>query len=460
MSETTHLRRGPRSPAGTRKAHQRRLWARRATQVAALAVFLAVFVATRQRLEGAPPDDPFILLDPLLGVAAMLATWQILPRLLWGLALLGLALVAGRLWCGWLCPLGTILDAAGGPKARPTGQPLRRFKYMLLTAVLAAALLGNLTLVALDPLTILTRSLATAVWPALNWLFTGAESLLYRVPLLRAPVTGLDSLVRGGLLPYAQPPAPAALLFGGLFLGILALNAIAPRLWCRALCPLGAGLGLLSRLAPVRRRVSEDCINCGRCARICPTQTIDPERGFASDPAECTLCMHCFVACPVDAQRLSGPWSLPVHQPYDPTRRQVLLAGGLGLATAALGRVTVAAAHPEAYRLLPPGARDPEFSRRCLRCGRCMKACSCRLSPALLNVSLKANDLAEAEEIGRVAPSLGAALDALEADHAFLTKGEVMPLDLIEAYVRVKRAEIEQVERVPHPVELQLWGTG
>ena len=67
---------------------------------------------------------------------------------------------------------------------------------------------------------------------------------------------------------------------------------------------------------------------------------------------------------------------------------------------------------------------------------------------------------AEAEEIGRVAPALGAALDALEADHGFLTKGEVMPLDLIEAYVRVKRAEIEQVERVPHPVELQLWGTG
>lgn len=67
---------------------------------------------------------------------------------------------------------------------------------------------------------------------------------------------------------------------------------------------------------------------------------------------------------------------------------------------------------------------------------------------------------AEAEEIGRVAPTLGAALDALEADHAFLTKGDVMPLDLIEAYVRVKRAEIEQVERVPHPVELQLWGAG
>ncbi|HPE89491.1 MAG TPA: electron transport complex subunit RsxC [Spirochaetia bacterium] len=36
----------------------------------------------------------------------------------------------------------------------------------------------------------------------------------------------------------------------------------------------------------------------------------------------------------------------------------------------------------------------------CIRCGRCMRACSCRLSPALLNVALKAGDLDEAERIG------------------------------------------------------------
>ncbi len=36
----------------------------------------------------------------------------------------------------------------------------------------------------------------------------------------------------------------------------------------------------------------------------------------------------------------------------------------------------------------------------CIRCGRCMRACSCRLSPALLNEALVANDLEAAEEIG------------------------------------------------------------
>jgi len=36
----------------------------------------------------------------------------------------------------------------------------------------------------------------------------------------------------------------------------------------------------------------------------------------------------------------------------------------------------------------------------CIRCGRCMRACSCRLSPALLNAALSANDLDLADRIG------------------------------------------------------------
>ena len=36
----------------------------------------------------------------------------------------------------------------------------------------------------------------------------------------------------------------------------------------------------------------------------------------------------------------------------------------------------------------------------CIRCGRCMRACSCRLSPALLAVALETGDYKEAEKIG------------------------------------------------------------
>ena len=64
----------------------------------------------------------------------------------------------------------------------------------------------------------------------------------------------------------------------------------------------------------------------------------------------------------------------------------------------------------------------------------------------------------ESEDLGRVAGSLAEALEALETDREFLTRGEVLPDDLIEAYIRVKRGEIERVERMPHPMEVRLWG--
>ena len=52
----------------------------------------------------------------------------------------------------------------------------------------------------------------------------------------------------------------------------------------------------------------------------------------------------------------------------------------------------------------------------------------------------------EAEDLAPVSRSLTEALAALEADHEFLTRGDVMPLDLIEAYVEVKRRECDEVE--------------
>ena len=63
----------------------------------------------------------------------------------------------------------------------------------------------------------------------------------------------------------------------------------------------------------------------------------------------------------------------------------------------------------------------------------------------------------EAEDLASVSRSLGEALDALAADHEFLARGDVMPLDLIQAYIEVKRRECDLVERTPHPVEFQLY---
>jgi glutamine synthetase len=58
-----------------------------------------------------------------------------------------------------------------------------------------------------------------------------------------------------------------------------------------------------------------------------------------------------------------------------------------------------------------------------------------------------------------IAPkSLGEALDALEADHDYLTKGDVFTDDLIGTWVKWKREqEIDQLRLRPHPYEFDLY---
>lgn len=68
-------------------------------------------------------------------------------------------------------------------------------------------------------------------------------------------------------------------------------------------------------------------------------------------------------------------------------------------------------------------------------------------------------DLSDAEksEIRSVPGSMDEALDALLADHAFLTQGDVFTLDFIFNYVDFKRAETKAVNTRPHPHEIALY---
>ncbi len=49
--------------------------------------------------------------------------------------------------------------------------------------------------------------------------------------------------------------------------------------------------------------------------------------------------------------------------------------------------------------------------------------------------------------------SLDAALDALEADHEYLTKAGVFPEELIRNFIKAKRAECSELAKIPHPAE-------
>src|SRR6056300_1501014 len=63
----------------------------------------------------------------------------------------------------------------------------------------------------------------------------------------------------------------------------------------------------------------------------------------------------------------------------------------------------------------------------------------------------------EAAAIPQVCSSLEEALDALEADHEFLTRGGVFSEDMLNAYIELKRGECLRVSTTTHPVEYDLY---
>jgi MauM/NapG family ferredoxin protein len=358
---------------------KRWLTLRRAVQYVALLAFVALFIWSRRGgwptwLVNAP-----MRLDPLVMLAHLFSGRVLLVGSTLALLIVLLTLVFGRAWCGWLCPLGTLLDLfslrRGRGKRVAPPDSWRVIKHGLLLAILLAALLGNLTLLIFDPLTLLFRTLSISIWPALDQLVTAVESGLYQVSWLRSAVGAFDGWVRPTIFPAEPVFYRYTVLYGLVFGAVILLNLWAPRFWCRYLCPLGALLGWLSKVALVRREVGAECIQCLVCTRACPTGTIDPNRGYASDPAECTMCLECLATCPASDVKFPLHLSLAGKRPYDPNRRQTLAALGVAVAGVSLFRSNFLALQPHPRLIRPPGAQTDDFLNQCIRCGECVRAC-------------------------------------------------------------------------------------
>lgn len=365
--------------------------ARTAVQVTAFIIFLYLLIGLVNNGKTPLPHHLFFILDPLAGLMAMVGGREFIPVMAFGLITLASALFIGRAWCGWVCPMGTVLDWTKGGRGKhlPGKEPAwRTVKYGLLFAVLTGAAFGTLTLAFLDPVTLLFRSLVSVVLPVVDITVTGTETLLYGFEPLRGPLDIFDTFFRNFIMPVSQPLYVASASIGLLFAAVLALNVVRPRFWCRYLCPLGALLGLASRVSLFRITAAEaECTSCGRCSRECPMGAIKGDRTVSVRTSECTLCLDCMVKCRAGAMKFAR--QSPPYSAYDPSRRQFITASGLALLVGGLVRLPSFARGGALLLVRPPGASEDSLRGLCVRCGQCIKVCPTGgLQPSVLTEGL------------------------------------------------------------------------
>ncbi len=338
----------------------------------------------------------FLLADPLIALnsaAHGLFRWEMLlavPVLLSPLFL-------GRVFCGYACPMGFLTELFGprrerhpGPRARGV---LRKVPLFGLVVIVMFILLGSAWFLVMDPISLLTRSATTLLYPAVDRVLTWGGDLLYRVDALQGGVDSVTNVLTGRLIFAEGLQFALQIVILLMFLAVLAISWVERRLWCRHLCPLGALLGLVGRTALFGRVVDETkCTSCKACVKACPMDAIRDD-GRTTDMSRCECGLECADVCRQGAVR----WGYKPRKQYeyDPSRRALLIGAAVAFAGSfalfrGLGYARAGAA-PAAAPIRPPGSQpEAELLASCTRCDECLKVCPTNvLQPAVFEAGLE-----------------------------------------------------------------------
>lgn len=175
---------------------------------------------------------------------SMLVVFTLVTTLLWG-----------RIFCSSLCPFGALQDII-------TRLTPRHWQHSL-----------------------------SRVFPR-RW----HERLLYvKYAVLALILVVAVAVPTVSIFQYAEPFGTlfflsASMTLWSILLVILLGCMLIPRFYCRYLCPLGAALGVLSLVSPLRIKRVSQCEVCHVCELVCPTGAI---QGSVIDFKECVRCDLC-----------------------------------------------------------------------------------------------------------------------------------------------------------------------
>ena len=212
------------------------------------------------------------LLDPFATAQVIAAGKTVVGTMVWCLPILiGFALIRGRAYCGWVCPvnlLGEVVDWLRKKlKLEVSEMPVPRIAKPIIA--LAMLLLSAIT----------------------------------SIPVFES-ISPIGAFSRG-------------LLFGSL-LGVYTLVAIVAvelfwghRIWCRSLCPLGGFYQAVGTVGLLSVKIDHDaCIKCGKCKQACLVDPAVLDAAVAGDEdrvrsGDCMICGACIDHCPTSALKIA-----------------------------------------------------------------------------------------------------------------------------------------------------------
>ncbi|TBW40298.1 quinol dehydrogenase ferredoxin subunit NapH [Siculibacillus lacustris] len=262
-------------------ARHRFLILRRLSQATALALFLTgplfgVWIA-KGTLAASMTFGVVPLTDPLMLAQSLVAGHRPETLALTGgaIVLAFYALVSGRAYCAWVCPIDPVTDLAHWCRERlglqaKGWQPRPQTRLWVLAMILAVS----------------------AVTGTIAWELVNPISFAFRAVVFGS--TGALTLVA------------AVFLFD---------LVVARRGWCSHLCPVGAFYGLIGARSLVRVSAAgrADCDHCMDCYAACPEpQVIAPALEGAAKGAspvilgrDCSSCGRCVDVCPAGVFRFT-----------------------------------------------------------------------------------------------------------------------------------------------------------
>lgn len=206
-----------------------------------------------------------------------------------------LTVLFGRVYCSTFCPLGVLQDMMGYVRKKIRGnksrfrytKPLNILRYSILSLALISLLFsGILAINLLDPYSNFGRIASSIYQPV----FISISNILSRI------LTSID-IHSVQLMTQKAFHADVFIAAISVFLLLSIMVYYRGRLYCNSICPVGAILGLLSKVSFFKIKIDQsNCIQCGKCQLVCKANCINVKE-MKVDESRCVSCFNCIPSC-------------------------------------------------------------------------------------------------------------------------------------------------------------------